>query len=241
MGGYWQVTLVESMKMDISASVNSLLSLIIVVDRKKNIFKISIGEYIAYVAIFYAFSLPFSPEYLENIYCRSELVAQCFVYGNSLRSQLVAVVIPDEEVVKTWAKHQHLTEVQFHVESFVLKFSCLNFSNSNKKISRQKDSTWTYLVDWFSCSLSEYKTEGCYISWYGRCAFVVRNSSAVGKTAKLNSYEFVKAIHVDHEVFSLENGILVRIDSPLIGVDSNDEVEETRMSSKISRKIRSFV
>jgi len=61
-----------------------------IVDRKKNIFKLSQGEYIA-------------PEYLENVYSRSPLVAQCFVYGDSFQSYLVAVIIPDAEVAKTWA------------------------------------------------------------------------------------------------------------------------------------------
>lgn len=31
------------------------------------------------------------------------LIAQCFVHGDSLQSYLVAVVVPDEEPVRTWA------------------------------------------------------------------------------------------------------------------------------------------
>uniref|UniRef100_A0A672J565 Arachidonate--CoA ligase n=1 Tax=Salarias fasciatus TaxID=181472 RepID=A0A672J565_SALFA len=64
-----------------------------IVDRKKHIFKLSQGEYIA-------------PEKIENIYMRSVPVLQVFVHGDSLESYLVGIVVPDPEVFVDWAKER---------------------------------------------------------------------------------------------------------------------------------------
>jgi len=68
-----------------------------IIDRKKNIFKLSQGEYVA-------------PEKLENIFVQSKWVMQCFIYGDSLKSSVVGIVVPDPEALKEWAKSQKRTE-----------------------------------------------------------------------------------------------------------------------------------
>lgn len=64
-----------------------------IIDRLKNIFKLSQGEYIA-------------PEKIESIYQKHELIAQAFVYGDSMQSQVVGIFVPDKETFKPWAMKQ---------------------------------------------------------------------------------------------------------------------------------------
>eukprot|EP01128_Nolandella_sp_AFSM9_P007960 TRINITY_DN4541_c0_g1_i1.p1 TRINITY_DN4541_c0_g1~~TRINITY_DN4541_c0_g1_i1.p1 ORF type:complete len:658 (+),score=121.06 TRINITY_DN4541_c0_g1_i1:135-2108(+) len=67
-----------------------------IIDRSKNIFKLSLGEYIA-------------PERLEGVYVQSQYVEQIFVYGNSLKSKLVAIVVPDLQLLREWTKSHPLS------------------------------------------------------------------------------------------------------------------------------------
>lgn len=139
-----------------------------IIDRKKNIFKLSQGEYVA-------------PEKIENIIVRVPLIAQSFVYGDrfifflfffkkfsqiffsiSLQSQLVAVVVPDEEEATNWAKSNNIT-----------------FSNFAELCQNEK--------------LRET---------------ILKNIVEISKTSQLKGFEIIRAIHLHHELFSVENDIL---------------------------------
>ena len=64
-----------------------------IIDRKKNIFKLSQGEYVAV-------------EVLESAYKKNLSIEQIWVYGNSFENCLVAIVVPGEEKLLAWAKEK---------------------------------------------------------------------------------------------------------------------------------------
>lgn len=52
-------------------------------------------------------------EKIENVLIGSPLIGQCFVYGDSFKTSLVAIVVPDEEPVRTWAADGSLSAMSF--------------------------------------------------------------------------------------------------------------------------------
>ncbi|KAL0684357.1 hypothetical protein Bca4012_051205 [Brassica carinata] len=61
-----------------------------IIDRKKNIFKLAQGEYVAV-------------ESLENVYGQVDAIDSVWVYGNSFESFLIAVVNPTQRTLESWA------------------------------------------------------------------------------------------------------------------------------------------
>ncbi|KAL4469388.1 hypothetical protein ABPG74_004641 [Tetrahymena malaccensis] len=58
-----------------------------IIDRRKNIFKLSQGEYVA-------------PEKVENIYIRARGVQEAFLFGDSLQNYCVAILVPNPDEIK---------------------------------------------------------------------------------------------------------------------------------------------
>ena len=71
---------------------------ITIIDRKKNVFKLSQGEFV-------------SSEGLEGLYCgASHYISQMYVCGNSLQSNIVAVVVPEHDGLIHIARSLNLAE-----------------------------------------------------------------------------------------------------------------------------------
>ncbi|KAM3378154.1 long chain acyl-CoA synthetase 6, peroxisomal isoform X1 [Capsicum galapagoense] len=120
-----------------------------IIDRKKNIFKLAQGEYIA-------------PEKIENVYAKCKFIAQCFVYGDSFNSSLVAVVCVEPDVLKEWASSEGI----------------------------------------------KYEDLGQLCNDPRARAAVLAEMDAVGRDAELRGFEFVKAVTLTIEPFTIENGLL---------------------------------
>ncbi|KAI3453817.1 hypothetical protein Pfo_010480 [Paulownia fortunei] len=67
-----------------------------IIDRKKNIFKLSQGEYVAV-------------ENLENIYGLVPNIESIWIYGNSFESFLVAIINPNKPAVEQWAEQNGIS------------------------------------------------------------------------------------------------------------------------------------
>lgn len=103
-------------------------------------------------------------EKIENVLNQSLLIGQNFVYGDSFQSALVAIVVPDEEVVQKWA-----------VDSGDSSLVGLSFKELCKKGSLH--------------------------------ATIMTEIKQLAKNNGLHGFETPKAIYLDPEPFTAENGL----------------------------------
>lgn len=67
-----------------------------IIDRKKNIFKLSQGEYVAV-------------ENLENIYGLVPEIDSIWIYGNSFQHCLIAIITPEKQSLERWAQENGIS------------------------------------------------------------------------------------------------------------------------------------
>lgn len=77
--------------------IDSRTGKLFIIDRRKALFKLAQGEYIA-------------PEKLQNAYQRAEGISEIFVYGDSFQPYLVSIIIPNPAVIKKMADELKLTQ-----------------------------------------------------------------------------------------------------------------------------------
>jgi long-chain acyl-CoA synthetase len=136
-----------------------------IVDRKKNLFKLAQGEYIA-------------PEKLEISFSRSPFIAQIFVHGDSLKSELVAIVVPDMEYSIVYAKKNGLLPPDTVEPAAVLPGAPPH----------------PLLVS--LCENSVFKNA------------LAKAIQEIAVSEKMRGFEFIKAFHLEPQQFSAESGLL---------------------------------
>jgi long-chain acyl-CoA synthetase len=121
-----------------------------IIDRKKNCCKLSIGEYIAL-------------EYLESIFLKNKYVAMMFVYADSLENCVIAVAVPDPDVLLPWARENNIP----HADNL-------------DAVCRE-----TATVEHLLASIQQ-----------------------TGRAKGIKSFEHVRALHLEPELFSVESNLL---------------------------------
>ncbi|CAF3846853.1 unnamed protein product [Rotaria sp. Silwood1] len=70
-----------------------------IIDRKKNFFKLSNGQFV-------------SPEYLQGIFTRSAFIEQIFIHGDLYEDSVTAVIVPNRDRAQAFAIENNITSLE---------------------------------------------------------------------------------------------------------------------------------
>ena len=90
---------------DIGVIMTSFGNAVRIIDRKKNIFKISQGEYIA-------------TDKVENCLSNSKYVNQICIYGDSLKSYIISIVVPEKEECLSFLREKGIEVNNDNIEEY---------------------------------------------------------------------------------------------------------------------------
>lgn len=163
-----------------------------IIDRRKNIFKLSQGEYIA-------------PEKIENIIMQSNFISQAFVYGDSFQTYLVAIIVPDIDVVMKWNNDRHTT--------------------TPTSTQKEQEAVFNQL-----CKEKQLNSD------------ILEDIQLTSNKAGLHGFEKVRAIYIDAEPFSVENGLVTptfKLKRPQLREYYQKEIDSLyqKLSSTIKSKL----
>ncbi|CAI7781178.1 unnamed protein product [Closterium sp. NIES-54] len=155
-----------------------------IVDRKKNIFKLAQGEYVAV-------------ENLENVYGNCSAIDMVWVYGNSFEAVLVAVVVPNQPALEAWAKGAGVEgDCAAHCNSpfeAVLVAVVVPNQPALEAWAKGAGVEGDYAA---LCQTPEAKS------------FILEKLVETGKKGQLKGFEMVKGVHLDSVPFDADRDLL---------------------------------
>lgn len=119
-----------------------------IVDRVKEIFKLSQGEYIA-------------PSKLESIYMKSKYVMQIMIYGNSTKNHIVAIIVPNRVNVELFLKSVGKFKEGDNLEDYFEDKDLIEeVKNNLQALARENNLTSLEKVNHLCLSKREFTVEG---------------------------------------------------------------------------------
>ncbi|CAK9143170.1 unnamed protein product [Ilex paraguariensis] len=174
-----------------------------IVDRKKNIFKLSQGEYVAVENLENVYGLVPDIEmvYLPTACACMYTYMSIWIYGNSFESFLVAVVNPHEQAIKCWAEENGVSE-DFHslcenpkVKEYII--------GELKRVGKEKKLKGFEFIKAVHLDPVLFDMDRDLLT-----PTFKKKRPQLLKYYQLKGFEFIKAVHLDPVLFDMDRDLL---------------------------------